>query len=87
MTHESLRNFLELEVVSRSARKLGRIDEFIIDLDSGKVRWVLIRPEYGNGHERYKLTWEQLSFDRIGARFVLDHGNIGRVHEKNTNAL
>lgn len=87
MAQESLGNFLELEVISKSARTLGRIDEFVIDLDSGKVCWVLVRPAHGNGHERYKLTWDQLSFDETGARFILDHGNIGRVDEKNTNAL
>lgn len=53
---------------SRSGNLLGTIDELIIDLDSGRIRYVLVA---GRAGRRFRFPWAALLVQRD--RFVLRH--------------
>jgi sporulation protein YlmC with PRC-barrel domain len=65
---------IDARLYSRTGNPLGTIDELIIDLDSGRVRYLLVA---GVGGRRYRFPWEAVLVQRNG--FVLRHIGPGPV--------
>tara|TARA_Y100001933_G_scaffold99596_1_gene100033 strand:- start:3958 stop:4242 length:285 start_codon:yes stop_codon:yes gene_type:complete len=57
---------IDAGLYSRAGNRLGTIDELVIDLDSGRIRYVLVAGVTG---QRYRFPWEAVRLQRD--RFVL----------------
>ncbi len=63
---------VDADLYSRAGNLLGTIDELIIDVDSGRIRYVLVA---GMAGQRYRFPWEAVLVQR-------DHFVLRRVEPK-----
>jgi sporulation protein YlmC with PRC-barrel domain len=61
-------------VCNASGEDLGRIEDFMIDLGSGRIRYAVLSfgGVFGIGNKLFAVPPEALTFDADHARFVLD---------------
>ncbi len=64
------------EVKDRKGERLGQIEDFVMDPQSGRIAWVIFSHAgmAGMGHKVKIIPYEFLSFDETGKNFILDVG-------------
>ncbi len=63
---ESLSNFLFEPVYGNGDRKVGVVDDVIVDESTGYVAYLSIQPTNEKRHMRIRLTWSELKTDEKG---------------------
>ena len=62
------------EVKNLKGERLGQIEDFVMDLQNGRIAWVIFSHEgmVGMGQKVKIIPYEFLSFDETGKNFILD---------------
>lgn len=61
-------------VFNRAGERLGRISNFMVDKQSGQVRYAVLSfgGFLGMGHDHYPLPWAMLHYDKEKGGYVVD---------------
>lgn len=62
------------EVRNRKEEKLGSIEEIMLDVENGNVRYAVLASGgfLGIGERLFAIPWDALELDTVNERFILD---------------
>jgi sporulation protein YlmC with PRC-barrel domain len=61
-------------VVNRAEENLGKIEDLVVDIDSGRIAYAVLSfgGFLGMGDKLFALPWNSLELDSANRRFILD---------------
>ena len=75
-TYKSAGYLLKNAVMNDKGQNLGRIDEFMIDLETGRINYaVLSHGGFPNRLKFFAVPWESLKFSTHDKKFILNIPN------------
>jgi len=62
------------KVVNRKGEDLGKIEDYMIDLDNGRIAYCVLSfgGFLGMGNKLFMVPWNALTLDTVNKRFILD---------------
>jgi sporulation protein YlmC with PRC-barrel domain len=88
-----IRNLLNNGVVNDNGESLGRIDEFMFDIETGRITYAILSfREFPGKNKYYAVPWELLDYSNHDKKFILNvpkdtiskgpgYGDMGKLLE------